>query len=71
MTNDGPAFTAAFEPVPTPDPKGRTGLGLWVSFRLTDQLGGALRIAPGPDAAGTVAELTLPLGEKHVPHSAG
>lgn len=71
VTNDGPAFTAVFEPVPAPDPKGRTGLGLWVSFRLTDQLGGTLRIAPSTDAIGTIAELNLPLGEMHVPHPAG
>lgn len=71
VTNDGPAFSAEFEPVPAPDPQGRTGLGLWVSFRLTNQLGGSLHIAPGPDTTGTVAKLTLPLGEKHVPHTAG
>lgn len=67
--NDGPAFAATFEPVPAPDPYGRTGLGLWVCFRLTSQLGGTLYITP--TTGGTVAKLTLPLGEKDVPDFAG
>lgn len=69
ISNDGPAFAATFEPVPAPDPHGRTGLGLWVCFRLTSQLGGTLYITP--TTGGTVAKLTLPLGEKDVPDFAG
>jgi signal transduction histidine kinase len=71
VTNDGLSFSAAFEPVPAPDRQGRTGLGLWVSFRLTNQLGGSLHITPGPNTSGTVAKLTLPLGEKHGSRIAG
>lgn len=66
IKNDGAAFSAVFEQVPSPDPDGRVGLGLWVSFRLTEQLGGTLTIRPGLQESGTLAELILPLGDKHV-----
>ena len=69
VINDGPSFSASFQPVPTSDEQGRIGLGLWVSFRLTEQLGGSLRIAPSEPEDGTVAELILPLGDLNVTNS--
>jgi signal transduction histidine kinase len=71
VINDGPSFSASFQPVPTSDEQGRIGLGLWVSFRLTEQLGGSLRIAASEPEDGTVAELILPLGDLNVTNSSG
>jgi signal transduction histidine kinase len=70
VINDGPNFSATFEPIPVTDAEGRTGLGLWVSFRLTDQLGGSLQIKPCDDHTGTIAELILPLGVEDASHTA-
>jgi signal transduction histidine kinase len=67
--NDGPGFSAEFEELPKSSTNGRTGLGLWVSFRLTDQLGGMLNIAPNEYPSGTLAELSIPIGEPHAKNS--
>lgn len=67
--NDGLGFSAEFEELPKPSTDGRIGLGLWVSFRLTDQLGGRLHIAPNEQPPGTLAELSIPLGKHHANNS--
>lgn len=67
--NDGLGFSAEFEALPKPSSDGRIGLGLWVSFRLTDQLGGRLHIAPNEQPPGTLAELSIPLGKHHANNS--
>jgi signal transduction histidine kinase len=67
--NDGPGFSAEFEELPKPSMDGRIGLGLWVSFRLTDQLGGMLHIAPNEHPPGTLAELLIPVGKHHANNS--
>ena len=67
--NDGHGFSAEFEELPKPSTDGRIGLGLWVSFRLTDQLGGVLHIAPNEHPPGTLAELSIPLGKHHANNS--
>lgn len=59
--NDGPAFSAFAQPAPAPDRNGRLGLGLWVSFRLTQQLKGKLHIQPSSGEEGTTAIFIAPL----------
>lgn len=66
VRNDGVAFTvpAATSLAPEPDASGRLGLGLWVCFRLAQQLNGTLTIKAASDlndAGGTVATLNIPL----------
>jgi signal transduction histidine kinase len=61
VRNDGTPFSATAESAPQADRYGRVGLGLWVCFRLTRQLGGTLTIQPMPDGDGTLAMLSAPL----------
>jgi signal transduction histidine kinase len=66
VRNDGVAFTVpdAAGLAPEPDVSGRLGLGLWVCFRLAQQLNGTLTIKATSDvgdADGTVATLNIPL----------
>ena len=65
VQNDGVAFTALAENVPEPDQNGRIGLGLWVCFRLTQQLSAALNIQPTFLGDGTVATFNAPLETTH------
>jgi signal transduction histidine kinase len=65
VRNDGAAFSASAESTPQADRHGRVGLGLWVCFRLTRQLGGTLIIQPLPSGDGTAAVLSAPLEENH------
>jgi len=61
VKNDGGPFTAIEDTAPTPDQYGRIGLGLWVCFRLTRQMGGTLTIEPTINGRGTVATFIAPL----------
>lgn len=61
VQNDGETFSAIADAAPEPDQQGRIALGLWVCFRLTQQLSGSLIIQPAPEGAGTVAMLIAPL----------
>ncbi|WP_076592143.1 sensor histidine kinase [Herminiimonas arsenitoxidans] len=65
VKNDGGPFSATEESAPTPDQHGRIGLGLWVCFRLTRQIGGALKIEPTINGRGTVATFIAPLEASH------
>lgn len=69
VRNDGVAFTVAVAAglAPEPDASGRLGLGLWVCFRLAQQLNGTLTIKAASDmndAGGTVATLNIPLQDE-------
>jgi signal transduction histidine kinase len=63
VQNDGIAFSAMGRPAIEADASGRTGLGLWVSFRLVHQLGGALSLNACDEPSGTIALLDVPLGK--------
>ncbi len=61
--NDGAAFSVAAtaDIAPESDANGRLGLGLWVCFRLAQQLDGTLSIEATSAEGGTLATLTIPL----------